>query len=608
LKAYRNQDYKKALAVLSRLPEPGRSAPRVLFLKGLASYKNSDFESAVRAFARIPVGHRLGMAALYNRAAGWLAGRRPGRALELARKLALAKSRLPVSSHGVAAAALFNISIAFWANRREAEAIHVLRLIAVRFRGTRAHRLALKLLKQSGQRPVEVTIRRCAHFYKKENYSRAVKCFLALLKKRGPDVQILYALGYARYQLKRYRKALNAFDQALLLNPFDGDLVFMKAMACMRLGQYRRAVTFFEKALKLGLSEESPSEARRYLKILRVHLRRRMTTGWHFSVQAKGGYDSHPRLSGSAAAAGTSQWSSKEGSGFIEVELSAGYAFGRANPFRADVEYQISQLVIFSDFASQVQRHGARAQDDESGLSYQSHILATRFLLRFSRLDLRLNLGGFVELAGLRAITPVDGGGIVRPGLDFRWNTFTASEIRLQWTGQKAFTDDFSYLTGHGVSFGAAERFWWKKIIRVVPGYTFSYWWLGTAVTETSDCVGGEPCALSVPYSFAWHKAEVSFESVPVRWLYLEASAALWYRRFSQSGLYRMAAGGDVVKRRKDLTQVYRAVVGFKVFKGARLDLRYRAAHNRSTINADTVGIEEGYTRHVIEIRFKYDS
>ena len=288
--------------------------------------------------------------------------------------------------------------------------------------------------------------------------------------------------------------------------------------------------------------------------------------------------------------------------------MSAGYAFGRAEPFRGDVKYEISQLVIFSDFASQVQRHGARAQDDESGLSYQSHLLTARFLLRFNRLDLRLDLGGFAELAGLRTITPVDGGGIVRPGVDFRWNNVTASEIRFQWTGQKALTPEFSYLTGYGVSIAAAERFWWKEFIRVVPGYTFSYWWLGTAVTEATDCVGGEPCALEVPYSFAWHKGEIAFESVPVRWLFLEASAALWYRRFSQSGVYRMAAGGDVLRRRKDFTQIYRAVVGFKVFKGGRLDLRYQAAHNRSTINWDTVGIEEGYTRHVIEVRFRYDS
>lgn len=603
-KALRREDLTKAQKTLDSLPLSLRGRSEVVFLQGLLAFKQKRHEQAEALFARVPSSHALGPSAAFNRMYALLLLNRIDRVLTVSSELARQGPAFPSHAAQGAAAAIFNAAALLLSRGKIVEARFVLLLVKKRFPKTLAGQQASRLLEKPHERSRKTAdLPSCLGHYRAERYAKAAQCFEALTAAKGIDAEILFALGYARYQLGRYGKAVEAFDSVLLLNPFDGDAAFMRGMALLRLKRYRQAKTGLLLSLKLGLQNEDPREARKYLAILEKLLEKpRARSGLRFSVAAGAGYDSHPRLSGTAAEASSSKWSSQKGSGIASVNLELGYVWARPKSYKADVGYKFGQRIVFSDFSSKTSRRGgARGQDDGSALSFQSHDLAAKGFYTLGRWAFGGELSGFMELAGLDPITFMDLGASTEPAVLFSINSYLMSELSLRWTGQKAVNDQFAYLTGNGLALLLGQRFFLRKIFTARLGYGLSRWWLGTEELPVSSCTASEACALSQPYSHTGHQGALNLEWAPLRWLFLKASASIGFRRYDDPWVYRTSSGSSVSLIRKDLLQVYTAQLGFRLVRTLTLVLGYQFHHNSSSIDDKSTGIDEGYSRHVAE-------
>jgi len=450
----------------------------------------------------------------------------------------------------------------------------------------------------------------CVAHYQSRRYEKAAACFSARLKAYGSKPGVLFALGYTRYQQGRYDRAASLFAAVSLMIPADGDALFMQGMSAFRLGQYNKARGFFARALSLGLSNEDPKEARKYRDKAKEILKKKAkrVTGWHVRLDVSGGYDSHPRLFGIAAESYTSAFSNSQGSGIATLAATGGYRFPMGARFLGDFEYAFSQLLVFSDVESTTgSTHQRSGRDEEStSLSLQSHSFRFTSLYSRSRLSLALASEAFADMAGLRPLTPMTGGGGLGAKVAYRWAFFTRSSLLFRYTAQRGLDETFAYLSGQGLSVKLGQALWWSRWLHVEPSYRFAAWWLGTLATDTADCPSGEACVLEFDYSGHIHEAALSVASRPLSWLSLDAVFAFQHRRFLNPGIYRFPTSGDVSVLRKDLFERLRLKVSFHTSRHTRLGLCYIFEHNDSTVDAETTGIEEGYSRHVVEGSFSY--
>jgi len=513
-------------------------------------------------------------------------------------------------SREVAAAALYNLSLAFMAHGVSRVARGLLKAIPA---STAAHGPALLLLRAApgpAARPLT-----CAAQYRARRYRAARRCFRTLLPKIGPDAQILYAIGYASYQLREYRVALGAFRRVLVVGPTDGDAMFMSGLAAAQLGRHRQALGFFLRSLKVGLKTESPAEARRYVRVLRKLLASRLRSGWLFTSSISLGYDTHPRLGGSAVAAGTSDGSTDVGSGFADAALGLGYRWLRPLRRRRNtvlrgalsLDYRFQQRVVFSDLSQTTTiGHGIwRSGELTGGLSLQTHQLGLEARLLGQRWHAGLRLGGHAEISGLQDFAALLAGGDLEADVTLRWHRLTASHVTLSYYPQRALSAAVEYLTGHGLvgQVGQSLRY---KPLRLSLGYRLSVWWLGRILTPIADCEASEACGLDVPFSNHVHRGQLRLAMRAARWLEFDARVAVAHRTYWEAGLYRLAVGNVAERRRYDLIQQYRLEVRFRLLRGLHLGLAYGFTRSLSTIDVQSVGIDEGYDRHRIWTSLSY--
>jgi tetratricopeptide (TPR) repeat protein len=556
-----------------------------------------------------PPASKTGPVGQYNRALALLKQGRHADAARLASGLIRNRRWWRGSSREVAAAALYNLSLAFLARGVPRVARRLLGAIPA---GTAAHgpaRLLLRAAPGPASRPMT-----CVAQYRARRYRVARRCFRTLLPKTGPDAQILYAIGYSSYQLREYRVALGAFRRVLLVQPADGDALFMAGLAAAQLGHHRLALGFFLRGLKVGLRNESPAEARRYVRVLRKLLASRLRSGWLVSASLTLGHDTHPRLGGSAAAAGTSDGSSDVGSGFTAIALGLGYRWLRPLRRRPDrvlrgalsLGYRFHQVIVFSDLSQGSPGHGVwRPTDVTGGLSLQTHTVDLEARLLGRRWHAGLRVGGHVELFGLRDFGPLTAGGDLEADVTARWNRLTASHLSLNYSPQRALTAGVGYLTGHGLVGELGQSLRYKRL-QVAISYRLGVWWLGRLLTPVADCATNEACGLDVPFSNHMHRGQLRLGVRATRWLDFDAQVAMAHRTYWEAGVYRLASGGQAQRRRLDLIQLFRLEARFRLHRGLHLGLAYGFTRNQSTINAQSVGIEEGYDRHRIWASLSY--
>ena len=102
------------------------------------------------------------------------------------------------------------------------------------------------------------------------------------------------------------------------------------------------------------------------------------------------------------------------------------------------------------------------------------------------------------------------------------------------------------------------------------------------------------------------HRVRLRIAVKATKWLSFDARAALEHRTYWEPGEYRLAAGGTELHDRVDVTQHYRLAVSFLLAPKLHLSLSYAYTQNHSTIDAETVGIEEGYDRHQVAAMLSY--
>ncbi len=161
------------------------------------------------------------------------------------------------------------------------------------------------------------------------------------------------------------------------------------------------------------------------------------------------------------------------------------------------------------------------------------------------------------------------------------------------------------YLTGQGFVSALAQSLRYKRL-RISLGYRLGVWWLGRILTSVADCEAGEACGVDVPFSNHEHRGRVRFGVKASRWLAFDARVAVAHRTYWDAGQYRLVSGHLVERQRIDLIQLYRIEANFRLQRGLHLGLAYSFTRSLSTIDAETVGIEEGYDRHRVWASLTY--
>lgn len=459
---------------------------------------------------------------------------------------------------------------------------------------------------RAGERSVSLS--ECAAAYRAKRYERAFQCFDELMEKKGPLTELLYAKAYCAYQLKRYRTASRLFSLVAQANPKDGDALFMQGMSELRQDEYERAIELLKRALKVGLREEDPKEARKMIRLMRQLLRPGTKKGWHLRVEAMAGYDSHPRISGSASEARTDTRIPSEGSAIASADLGVGYRFEVTPTLTGDASYRFTQLAVFSDLDESSGGRGMHGQTEEDlpPLSLQTHRLGYKQSYDRGKLSASILVQSVAELYGLRSLSPFVISGIVQPDASYEWAGFASSTLRLRYTPQRSLQHDYAFLSGNGLYLWIVQSLWWKRWVHVELGYRLHAWWLGTLRNDSAGCVPTEPCVLEAPYSSIAHEALLGAHFRPAEWVSIRADGSLQHRAFDGSSTYQLAGGQRVERRRKDLLQRYGLAATFRLASGLTLRVRYLYENNKSNITADETGIDQSYSRHIVEGGLRY--
>lgn len=450
-------------------------------------------------------------------------------------------------------------------------------------------------------------IQRCLLAYQNKKYTSALSCLKKLIRKTGPNKDLLYALGYTTYQLRRYSQSARYFGDAAKITPKDGDTSFMQALVALRRERYNQAARLFHRALTLGMKEEDPREARRYLKLLAKLRRTKTKTGWSLTTAASAGYDSRPRLSGAAFDARTHTWTATAGSAFLSSLLKVGYRFHPARVLMGDVRFLFSQRTVFSDLEKnptvQPRLHQSEVPPPSSQQVFRLGYTQT---FKKDNFFTALTAAGFFELSGLDPPKPFFIGLKTVLHAGYAWKPYTTT---LLWVGsrpRRALTDLYAHLTGYDVFTGVGERFKWKNRFFVLPSYRFSVRRLKTMELNWRDCPANETCVLEAPYDAKAHEIQLTVTAHLHSRVQLDLGSLVGWQRFDKPSTYRLSGGMIVRKRRQDFFHQHTMDLSVRIVSGLKLTATYLFEQNRSNIEEKTTDIGESYTRHLFCAGIEY--
>ncbi len=547
--------------------------------------------------------------AAYNQIVALLAQDRIDEAAAHARALAAMPART-ASQRETVGAALYNAALGFLTRGQPTIARELLERITASLPGTSAATSAAELLARAPDRAAPDTAT-CIADYRDQKFRAARDCFRDLVAASGPDSELLYAIGYASYQLGDYRPAIAAFEQALVIRPRDGDVLFMLAMARAHKGDHAIALDKFRAAVAAGLEAEDPAEAERYIASLKKLLATRITGGWMVSADAAAGYDSYPLPTGGAAAATSSFGEEVAGSGFSTLRAGFGYRWPRYGgpsgglAALTSAGYQLSQYLLFSDFGSAGGRgHGMLSATSLSDLSLQTHgvYLVTRHRRGAWTFGGRTAAG--LELGGVSDFDPLLVTTSLAPELEYRWGRRTVTGVTAGFTPQWSLATDLDPLAGQGLFVEALHSFRPHPRLSLRAGYRLTSWWLGRYTGSASDCPAGETCAIDVPYSHYSHRPALGL-ALDAGAMLILAEGALEQRVYQGDGVYIQRDGSSVTAHRTDLAEVATVTASFSLGPHTELSLDAAYTHNDSTIDTETSG-SEGYDRLVIGAQLAY--
>lgn len=410
-----------------------------------------------------------------------------------------------------------------------------------------------------------------------------------------------YALGYCHFQLRELEAARRRFEEASALAPRDGDIWFMLGMTLAQIGQEDEARRSLERALTLGMQSEDPREARRALALLERIKASRPRAGWIVRLGARAGYDSRPRLEGAAALAGTSDGESEAGSAIVELEADLGYRWLHGRWGHTSLAYALRQRIVVSDLTAQGAGRAGRFATMPPELSLQMHRLRLELRASGKRASGGFRVGGELELAGLRGFGPLAASLPAEADLRIHEHRLTYTRLSVGGSWQRALDPSVEYLGGGGLWAGLGQSLTWR-ILKAQLAYELSSWWLGAATQPISDCPTTDPCALETPFTHLAHRLQLGLELRPLPWLRLGTEAGLALRYYRPRARYRLVGGQELTIFRRDIAHHYRALLGFMAARDLWIELGYRYVGNHSSVNEETVGIEEGYGRHVAEL------
>lgn len=98
---------------------------------------------------------------------------------------------------------------------------------------------------------------RAFELLKSDDYSGALRCAVAILKRSGPDAAMRVLAAEACRGLGRYDRAAEHFSRALELDPGKPELLFGRALCRWKLSSYREALSDFTKARLAGADPDA---------------------------------------------------------------------------------------------------------------------------------------------------------------------------------------------------------------------------------------------------------------------------------------------------------------------------------------------------------------
>jgi hypothetical protein len=239
-------------------------------------------------------------------------------------------------------------------------------------------------------------------------------------------------------------------------------------------------------------------------------------------------------------------------------------------------------------------------------MSLQTHMAYLNTRIPRGAWTARMRASGSVELSGLREFGPLLAAAYASPELEYAWTRHTSSHLAAGYSPQTALDDDLDYLSGHGLFAEVSQSARWGSAVEVSVSYRLAGWWLGTFAQSATDCSGEEPCVLSVPYSNHLHRPAISLDLTSSSGLALGGELALERRVYWDESLYRLSTGVQVEEERRDLAVSAAVVARIPAGKNLRFVIDAEYTHNRSTIDEETTGIEEGFDRFEVSAGLSY--
>lgn len=104
----------------------------------------------------------------------------------------------------------------------------------------------------SSYQDAEDYINRGDHFYKNEDYSKAIENYTLALQLNHNSAEIYLNRGNANYKLKNYHQAIEDYTQTLRMNPKNYKAYIGLGNTCSKLKNYDKAIKYYNQALILN--------------------------------------------------------------------------------------------------------------------------------------------------------------------------------------------------------------------------------------------------------------------------------------------------------------------------------------------------------------------
>ena len=454
------------------------------------------------------------------------------------------------------------------------------------------------------------TIETCAEHYRKERYEQALRCFGLLADHFGSSLILLYAQGYAAYQAGLFEKALGFFSTIVEQDPNNGDALFMVGMTELRRKKHKAAQQALKQALAVGLKKEDPEEAKKTLELIKKILEQKKPHRFNLNIRLSGGFDTRPRVSGSAFDARSNTWNAIEETFFFDIQVSFRYSWKHTlkkekQILSGDADYRFNQVLFYSDFKTVDEPRRMRRDSDPFPLSLQTHQIGSSLKYRHDKLAATLSIQGGLELSGVNppelftvyATTSLKG--------KWDWTSYTSSEISFGVTPRKALNTDYDYLSGHTLQIGGIQHFKLHSRVFLSPAYHYTRRKLGIFQINRRDCPLDDGCLLQSSFSSETHGGTATLTAKPFdRWI-IRTQAGLHHTRFINPSRY-LSNTGEILLIRRDLLYQHELQFDFRVARSWHIGIAWFFEYNHSNIRPETTGWDENYHRHIIKIQTHY--